>query len=242
MRNSPVKPAQYLLPLFVAGILATPFTTLADDAEKITDAREFQFGQAYAADESSSTLAETPPLAAKLTQKPRVAANSVTTADFWIYDAWTQWQTDKDYDGYYTSITVTFDADTIYEQSPVFAVLYLGDAEAFYPIHTSSDFYIYGESSHDEFVIETDLVSGFPPYDYDVMIELYDSQTGELLAFANQNNDADLAYIPLESADYDDNTGGGSVVVVTEHGGTFSGTLLAFLGIIGLWRIVRAKN
>lgn len=114
--------------------------------------------------------------------------------------------------------------------------------EAFYPIHTSSDFYIYGESSHDEFVIETDLVSGFPPYDYDVMIELYDSQTGELLAFANQNNDADLAYIPLESADYDDNTGGGSVVVVTEHGGTFSGTLLAFMGIIGLWRIVRAKN
>ncbi|MEG3766201.1 choice-of-anchor H family protein [Alteromonas sp. 14N.309.X.WAT.G.H12] len=241
MHNSPVKPVKFLLPLFVAGILATPFATLADDAEKITDAREFQFGQAYAADESSTTVAETPRLAAKSTPKPKVAANSVTTADFWIYDAWTQWQTDRDYDGYYTSVTVTFDADTIYAQSPVYAVLYLGDAEAFYPIHTSSDFYIYGESSQDEFVIETDLVSGFPPYDYDVLIELYDSQTGELLAFANQNNDADLSYIPLESADYDDNTGGGSVVVVTEHGGTFSGTLLAIMGVIGLWRIIRAK-
>ncbi|MBU2979519.1 choice-of-anchor H family protein [Alteromonas sp. C1M14] len=240
MLNTPCKPAKTLVPAILVGMLAVPFTAVADDGIKLTDTKEYQFGEPYQSEQEPAPVASTPAIAAKTTpsSKARLGANSVTTPDFWIYDAWTQWQRDIDYDGYYRSLTVSFDADTVYAQASVYVVIYIGDAEAFYPIHTSSDFYIYGESSTDEFVIETDLISGFRPFDYDVMIELYDAQTGDLVAVADQTNDADLSYIPLESADYDDD----SVVVVREHGGTFSGTMLSIMGIMGLWRLLGSRR
>lgn len=219
--------------------LATLLTTTAAWAEpesKQTKATEFQFGVQHQppSDTGVARRTENQQVSA-FSSKKRSAESVVVNTDYWIYDARVERRYDADHDGYYSRLAVVFDADTIYAEVPVYAVLYLGDADAYYPVHTSSDFFIYGESSHDEFIVETDLISGFRPDDYDILIELYDAQTEALLAVADHTTDADLSYVPLESENYD-RTGHDVVVEVREHGGSVYWPFLTGLLGITLWR------
>ncbi|MEC7692109.1 MAG: choice-of-anchor H family protein [Pseudomonadota bacterium] len=231
---------QTLKPLFVLmGITALQAPALAETTERTTEAREFQFGEAYTPKDGDFIRNDTLASVTKATKssKKRAAVNAVVNTDFWIYDAWTERFNDADYDGYATTVSVSFDADTVYAEVPVYAVLYLGDADSFYPVHESSVFYIYGESTSDEFVIETDLITGYRPFDYDIMIELFDAQTNELLAVADHTSDADLSYVPLESQDYDRViVEQETVVEVREHGGALYWPFLAGLMGMGTWR------
>ena len=223
------------------GLLSVP--AYAEDEAKVTEAREFQFGEAHQP-LADVTLNKKTTLAGvtKAGNKKRATVSSIVNSDFWIYDAWVETSSDIDYDGYATTVSVSFDADTIYAEVPVYAVIYLGDANEFYPVHTTSDFFIYGESTSDEFVVETDLVTGFRPYDYDIMIELYDSQTNELVAIADHTNDADLSYVPLESHNYDVVYVEETVVEVRSHGGAIYWPALAGLLGLGVWRRLRANK
>ncbi|WP_438865162.1 choice-of-anchor H family protein [Neptunicella sp.] len=154
------------------------------------------------------------------TQAARVLAArpSIDDSDFWIYDAWTTLEKDTDYDGYYHAITVEFDADTIYSHADVYARLYLSSGGDFYEYHTTSSFHIDGEDSQDSFIVETDLLEGFPANDYELLIELYDSDTDQLVATLDGYDDADLYLLPLESRNHE-HTSGGQVTVTTEYGG-----------------------
>lgn len=161
--------------------------------------------------------------------------------DFWFYDAWVELYYDEDHDGYYTDIDLVFDADTVYSAAAVFAVAYLSYEGGPWNEYAVTDtFWIYEQSAEDEYLIETTLVSGYPRGDYDLLIELYDAYSGQLLAdFGPDATDA-LAYLPLEDQGRD--TPKTVVTVVhTEHGGGGSmGWLL--LGALGLAAIGRRQR
>ncbi len=151
----------------------------------------------------------------------------VSSNEFWIYDSWVGLVQDIDYDGYYSQFSVEFDADTIFANVPVYAVLYLGRNGTYDAIHVSSEFFIYGEDSTDSFVIESTLVSGFPSYDYDILLELYDAQTEQLVAFSDSYDNPEFAFVPLES-ETNEYVVEESVVIVQEHGGSLSWMTLFF--------------
>lgn len=165
-----------------------------------------------------------------------IMLNSVN--EFWIYDTWTSLDNDIDYDGYFSTFSVEFDADTIFMQVPVYAVLYIGTNGQYDAIHVSSVFYIYGEDATDSFTIESTLISGFPSNDYDVLIELYDADTEMLVAFSDGYDDASLAYLPLESKN-NEYIVEDTVVIIEEHGGSWS--ILSLLAL-GFTIIVRTRR
>lgn len=163
----------------------------------------------------------------------------VANSDFWFYDTWLTLYSDVDYDGYYYSFSVEFDVDTVYNFADVYAVVYLGTDDYYDAIHVTSDFSIYADDSADSFIVDVDLLTGFKPNDYDVLIELFDANTHELLAYTDGYYDADLAYVPLESESYETTYVEEQVVVVTEHGGSLSWFALLGLGLVGGWRIFK---
>jgi len=139
--------------------------------------------------------------------------------DFWFYDAWVSLSYDQDWDGYYTDISLTFDADTYYSVADVFAVVYLSyEGGAWNEYAYTEDFTIFGELASDEYVIETTLASGYPTGDYDILIELYDAYTGYLVADMGPEY-TQLSYLPLEDMILDTPSQAPSTPVVISHGG-----------------------
>lgn len=217
-----------------ATLLTSSFTLQAETI--IAKAEEQQFDSVVKA--TDGTLKQTQEAISQhnlATTKSRVETTSYESEDFWIYDAWVTLYEDPDYDGYYSRFGVEFDADTVYSSAPVYAAIYLGRGDHFELLHTTSNFSIYGDDSNDSFVVNSDLVSGFVPRDYEILIEIYDAYTDELVAYADGYSDADLAYVSLESQNYE-YTQEETVVIVQEYGGSlmYSG-LLAMLGMI-VWR------
>ena len=162
--------------------------------------------------------------------------------EFWIYESWVTLAHDIDYDGYHSTFSIEFDADTIFTRAPVYAVLYLGKDGVYESIHVSSEFYIYSEDSTDTFTIESTLVSGYPPGEYDILLELYDADTEMLVAYTDAYDDGALAYLPLESENHEyvvEDT----VVIVEEHGGAWTLLPLCLLGgIVLVRRTVRRQH
>ena len=150
-----------------------------------------------------------------LTVRPQAKSSNQA---FWIFDAWVEFFRDDDSDGYFNHFSVEFDADTEYSSAQVYAILYLGNDEVFKEYHTTSNFSIFSDNSNDSFVVESELLNGFPPGEYEVLIELYNAYSNELIAVYDGNDDADLYLLSLESKEYEST----QVVIVTEHGGSVS--------------------
>jgi hypothetical protein len=150
--------------------------------------------------------------------------------EFWIYDTWVTLNNDIDSDGYHSTFTVEFDADTIFTQAPVYAVLYIGRNDVYDAIHVSSEFLIFGEETTDSFTIESTLVSGFPTRDYDVLLELYDADTETLVAYSDSYDNANFSLLPLESEN-NEFVVQDTVVIVEERGGSTSLITILCLGL-----------
>jgi len=126
------------------------------------------------------------------------------TNDFSIYDASSTLITDLDYDGFYHHFKINFDADTVYNSAYVYARLYLsyeGGPWNYYA--RSGAYFIYGDSTTDSIVIETELTTGYPPGYYDVRIELYDANNHEWLSSYGPHDNFSLSALPLEDDYYD---------------------------------------
>ncbi len=164
--------------------------------------------------------------------RPEAKANN---QEFWIFDAWVEFFRDDDRDGYFNHFSVEFDADTEYSSAEVYARLYLGKDEIFKEYHTTSDFNIFSDNSNDSFVVESELLNGFPPGEYEVLIELYDAYNDELVAVYDGNDDADLYLLSLESKEYESI----QVIVVREHGGSVSLWSLLLLPLLLMTRQYR---
>ena len=233
---------------FAMLLLAGAVTAVADDTpeKRLSTTSQGQGIQRGSVGDGLVTHDELDPLvtAGARTTTPRVAGQQKLSGgsaqsgsvDFWVYDADVDLYSDLDRDGYYAGIDLLFDADTTYAVADVYAVIYL--SYEFGPWNeyvTTQDFTIFGATSGDEYIVDTELVSGYPTGDYDILIELFDAYDGTFLASFGPDDSSELSYLPLEDIGRD--TPPSTTVVVREGGGSASWfLLLGMLGVVALRR------
>jgi hypothetical protein len=152
-------------------------------------------------------------------------------ADFWVYLADVELYGDSDRDGYYSGIDLLFDVDTYYSVADIYVVAYLSyEGGPWEEYAVTEDFTIFGASGTDDYVIVTDLVAGYPRGDYDILIEVFDADTSEFLAWFGPEDTSDLAFLPLEDMERDSPAPETRVTVNSGGGGASDLLLLALLG------------
>jgi hypothetical protein len=164
--------------------------------------------------------------------------------DFSIYTATSYWKNDYDYDGYNQTFSVTFDADLYsYDNNQiaeVYAVLYLSrNGGDWVEYHTTNTFVIESDLDADEYEVITTLVSGYPPSDYDVLIDLYTVGYSDIVATYSSDDNNALYALPLESADFDE-----PYVEVIEviDAGSMSTWLVLLLLVVSYRRLLKIEN
>ena len=124
--------------------------------------------------------------------------------DHYIYDADVVLFDDFDSDGFFRFLSVRIDADSDRSSAYVYAALFLSpDGVEWNHYHTTDDFWIGGASGDDEIFVETELVTGYPTGEYDLLIELYDADFGTYSDEFGPLQNPDLALLPLEDAAHD---------------------------------------
>ncbi len=93
---------------------------------------------------------------------------------FEIYQADVQLLGDLDGDGYHHRLAVIFDVDVSYDDATVYAKIYLSrEGEPWSQVFTTDLFQIYGDEVADTYEVETELLEGYPPGYYAVLVEIY---------------------------------------------------------------------
>jgi len=183
----------------------------------------------------------------EITVKPRVSGSGKglqslkAFGDSWIYDATTDLFADRDSDGYYSYLRVQLDADTIYDETYVYAEIYVSaDGTAWEHLYSTNDFAIWGSDPDDDYEVETELVSGYSTGLYDVLIELYDADTGELLDEYGPNESPLFSVVPLEDSTRDGLVAPLPPVYDDGGGGAFS--WLALAGLLSALTLRRRRG
>lgn len=147
----------------------------------------------------------------------------------WVHNARTELFFDDDDDGYYTRLVLDFDVDTVFDHADVYAVLYLSFELGPWQEYADTDvFRVFGRSGDDNYVLETDLVEGFPRGSYDLLIEVYDAFDDRMVAEFGPDDSSNLALLPLEDQQRDD-----SFFFIAVGGGGSTG-LFSVLGLLVL--------
>jgi hypothetical protein len=116
-----------------------------------------------------------------------------------IARAWISLHTDTDFDGYYRRLDLSFDANVYSGSAYIYANIYLSfEGGPWNLLYTSNDFKITGNSMMDEYVVETELDSGYPAGYYDVLIELYDAYSNQFLIDYGPYDSSELSALPME--------------------------------------------
>ncbi len=173
-----------------------------------------------------------------------VALQNSIFGDFWFYAVDVELFNDTDRDGYSYGIDVLFDADTIYSVADVYAVAYLSyEGGPWNEYAVSDDFTLFGATSTDDYVLVTELLQGYPAGFYDLLLELYDADTGRYLAAVGPEESIELVGLPLEDADRDLPPSAVTPLAVSSGGGA-SGTafLVALLGVLLLNAATRRRK
>ena len=113
----------------------------------------------------------------------------------------------------------------------VYAVVYLSyEGGPWNEYAVTENFIINGASGGDDYVIVTELLSGYPSGSYDLLIELFDAWDDSFVAWIGPDETPELAFLPLEDADRDV-AEIPEVIVVHESGGGSTSTwfILALL-------------
>lgn len=232
-----------LIPCTVAGLavaVLAPTVAASQDLLVTRSAEGYTRDTENAAGVKSPFLEESEVSRATVKTRPKGFGDSRVAShgggDFWVYDAAADASFDYDGDGYFHYLSVRFDVDTYYESAYVYAMLFLSaDGETWEHYATTSDFLVEGTTSLDEYEIETELVSGYPPGLYDVLIEIYDADFAEYVDEFGPAQSSALALLPLEDTTYD--SADVTITVTEEHGGgAASWWLLGMLGLGALWR------
>lgn len=166
---------------------------------------------------------------------------SSSYVEFGIYNATTRLFEDFDYDGFYQTFSVTFDAD-IYsqytqERAVVFADLYVSRDNGPWELYFTTDtFVIIDDNSSDEYEVLTTLDLGYKTAHYDVLIDLYEIGYSQPVATISSEDIDSLYALPLESADRDEyvvvDTYGPELVI--SAGSTSTITIVILLCVFGL--------
>jgi len=166
--------------------------------------------------------------------------------DFWFYEADVILYNDDDNDGYFHGVDLLFDVDTNFSSADIYAVLYLSyEGGPWNEYAATEDFTIFGASGSDEYVIETELMSGYLTGSYDLLIDIFDAYDGSYLTSYGPDDTSELAYLPLEDYNRDEPI---EVIVVHEHGGGGAldywllSTLILLLMISAVRKIWQRRN
>jgi hypothetical protein len=166
---------------------------------------------------------------------------------FSIYDASSRLFDDTDYDGFFRTFSVSFDADVFGpysgQRARVYADLYLsrngGPWELYF---TTAPFTIIDDISDDEFEVLTTLDSGYATQYYDVLIDLYEVGYSDIVATIS-SDDVDALYaLPLESADRDEYEQVVSSTSVQISAGSLSVYAMGMLFFVGIIRNLRSLH
>lgn len=158
-------------------------------------------------------------------QKMSGSVSGTPNIEYWFYDVSVKLFSDFDHDGYFYGIDLTFDADTQYAVAEVYAVIYLSYQFGPWNEYSATEnFTIFGASSQDKYFVESELISGYPTGQYDILIELFDAYDDTLVASIGPEQSSNLSLLPLEDAGRDtpivttiviDSGGGGSLAWFT---------------------------
>ncbi len=183
--------------------------------------------------------------------KMRTGATSKTSSlmaeaantDFWIYLADVELYADDDRDGYFTGIDLLIDVDTYHSIADIYAVAYLSyEGGPWEEYAVTEDFTIFGSSGADDYVIVTDLVSGYPRGEYDLLVEVFDARNDAFLAFIGPEESSALALLPLEDMNRDAPVNTETRITVNSGGGgSFGLLMIAVLAAAALARRVRCS-
>jgi hypothetical protein len=158
---------------------------------------------------------------------------SAPNTDFWFYRTDVELFADDDNDGYFSGIDLLFDADTYYSRAEVYAVIYLSyEGGAWTEYAETDDFVINDSSGDDEYVVVTDLVSGYPTGDYDILIELFDAFNNDFVADIGPESTSELSFLPLEDIARDAPGPIAPPVVVNQQSGGGSADLWTLLAAL----------
>ena len=93
---------------------------------------------------------------------------------FSIYSAGVELLSDIDRDGFHHVINVIFDVDVDYDAATVYAKLYLSREGGPWIQYADTDLFdIYSNDIADTYEVTTELIEGYPPGYYSVLIEIY---------------------------------------------------------------------
>ena len=164
--------------------------------------------------------------------------------DFKIFDSRVSIWGDDDADGFYRSLSVTFDVDNYGPGEWVYARLFLSfEGGPWNEYAVTDDFYIEGLAADDNYIIDTDLLTGYPTGFYDVLIEVYHADTAQFLTLSGPDEDLDLSVLALEDSDRDRYDSHDDYYYV--HGGHGGSPGLVLVGILilslGRYRYLRAS-
>lgn len=175
-------------------------------------------------------------------QRALAQQNQVVYYDFSFYGADSSLFDDYDYDGFYQTFSVTFDADITSSagdiQADVFAELYLSqDGGPWIHYYSTDVFTLHADSSNDDYEVLTTLASGYQADHYDVLIDLYELGYADPVATISSDESNALYALPLESSDRDA-VYVEEIYIETEHsGGALSWLSIGLLaGVIGFRR------
>ncbi|MFK7858035.1 MAG: choice-of-anchor H family protein [Granulosicoccus sp.] len=147
---------------------------------------------------SGTTIATDTPTASSTTESHALHLDDRA----WINDIGLLLSGDLDGDGYFSSLSLSIDADSTYSRYEVYVIVNLINefnvAERF---HTTYDFDVYGRSFSDDYRIDIDLRQNYTPGIYDLQIILVDANDNRVLDEANANSFRNLRSLPLESTD-----------------------------------------
>lgn len=161
--------------------------------------------------------------------------------DYQIYDARTRLFDDFDGDGRYTYLRTRFDLATNYAASDVFVRLFMRRRGGLWLMVFESDvFTVFSGFSLDNYEIETELVSGFPPDDYDVLLEVYEAPFDNIVLQYGPSETSAFSYLPMEDISFD-NVLTKPIAVSSGGGGAMSIELLFLVFLAGL-RLIATRR
>jgi hypothetical protein len=170
-----------------------------------------------------------------------LASTATANTDFWFYSADVLLFNDHDSDGHFHGIDLLFDADTYFFEAEVYAVVYLSLNDGPWNEYSATEnFTLFGSAVEDEYVVVTELVSGYPTGSYDLLIELFDAYDDTFLASYGPLDTSELAFLPLEDSNRDIPYVGPTTVVVNEGGGSLG--WLSLLVLLCVPRIVARRS
>jgi len=128
-------------------------------------------------------------------KQPQKSANS---HEFSFYSSDVFLNFDLDGDGYYSDLTIDFDADYSNGLANVYAIIYTSENGGPWTQLLVTDSFSIFSNDADNYSVTSVLNFGYPTGDYDILIDLYEDGISGIVATVGPNDDGDLFALPLE--------------------------------------------